>query len=202
MDEIKVAIIYYSATGANFKMSKWAAMAAEKEGALVRRHKIKETAPREAIESNDAWKKFVENSVEETEATLDDLGWADVIIWSIPTRYGSWPSQAQAFIDTTGGLWSEGKLADKVVTAISSAMNPHGGQEGTVKTIYATMMHWGCIIVPTGYTDDAVFAAGGNPYGTTASVDQDGFISDEEQIKAAIQHQVKRAIVIGRKIAG
>jgi NAD(P)H dehydrogenase (quinone) len=27
--------------------------------------------------------------------------------------------------------------------------------------------HWGALIVPTGYTDPVVYAAGGNPYGTS-----------------------------------
>jgi NAD(P)H dehydrogenase (quinone) len=27
--------------------------------------------------------------------------------------------------------------------------------------------HWGCVIVPLGYTDDVVYAAGGNPYDTS-----------------------------------
>lgn len=195
MDKIKLAIIYYSATGANFQMSKWAAEAAEAAGASVRRHKIKESAPREAIDSNPAWKTFVERSSEEKEATLDDLDWADAILWCIPTRYGSWPSQAAAFIDTTGGLWSQGKLANKMISATSSAMNQHGGLEGTVQTIYRTMMHWGAIIVPAGYTHQDVFASGGNPYGTSAVVDGEGNIQNAEKIKAAVEHQTKRLLM-------
>lgn len=195
MDKIKLAIIYYSATGANFQMSKWAAEAAEAAGASVRRHKIKESAPREAIDSNPAWKTFVERSSEEKEATLDDLDWADAILWCIPTRYGSWPSQAAAFIDTTGGLWSQGKLANKMVSATSSAMNQHGGLEGTVQNIYRTMMHWGAIIVPAGYTHQDVFASGGNPYGTSAVVDGEGNIQNAEKIKAAVEHQTKRLLM-------
>jgi NAD(P)H dehydrogenase (quinone) len=29
------------------------------------------------------------------------------------------------------------------------------------------LYHWGCVIVPPGYTDPLLFAAGGNPYGTS-----------------------------------
>ena len=51
---------------------------------------------------------------------------------------------------------------NKVVSAMSSAQNPHGGQEATVKSLYTSMMHWGAIIVSPGYTDDSIFKAGGN----------------------------------------
>jgi NAD(P)H dehydrogenase (quinone) len=202
MPKLKLAVMYYSSTGANYQMSKWAAEAAENAGAEVRRLIFKETAPKEAIEANDAWKKFRENEAKnETEATLEDLEWAECLIFSIPTRYGNLPSQVQSFFDTTGGLWSKGKLADKVVTGITSAMNPHGGQETTLQSLYKTMIHWGCIIVPPGYTDDAVYGAGGNPSGTSASVDQNGNIKDEEKIKAAIQHQVRRTVAFASRLS-
>ena len=59
------------------------------------------------------------------------------------------------FIDTTGGLWFHGKLANKVVSAIGSAQNPHGGQEATILSLYTTMYHWGAIVaapdLQTGY---------------------------------------------------
>lgn len=203
MSNLKVAVMYYSATGANYQMSKWAATAAESQGAEVKRLIFQEIAPQEAIESNDAWKKFREEvAPNETVATVDDLEWADVLIFSVPTRYGNVSSQVQAFFDTTGGLWSQGKLVNKVVTGFTSAMNPHGGQESTLQTLYKTMIHWGCIIVPAGYTADEIFAAGGNPAGTSATVGQSGDISDEEQIKAAVQHQVKRTLGVAEKLVG
>lgn len=73
------------------------------------------------------------------------------------------------FIDTTGPLWAQGKLSNKAVAAFTSAQNPHGGQESTLLALYNTFYHWGSIIVPPGYTDAAIFAAGGNPYGVSTS---------------------------------
>ena len=35
--------------------------------------------------------------------------------------------------------------------------------------LYATMYHWGAIVVAPGYTDPRVFAAGGNPYGASST---------------------------------
>ena len=55
---------------------------------------FKETAPKEAVEANEAWKKFRETEARnETEATLEELQWANCLIFSIPTCYGNLPSQ-------------------------------------------------------------------------------------------------------------
>ena len=198
---MNIAIIYYSSTGANHQLSLWAESALKDTDHSVKRLAFAETAPPEAIKANEAWQKFRDTKAQdETEITLDDLEWADVLIFSIPTRYGNMPSQVQAFFDTTGGLWFEGKLANKVVTAFTSASNPHGGQETTLQALYKTMIHWGCIIIPPGYTSDKIFAAGGNPSGTSATVDMEGTIKDADNVKAAIEHQVKRTIELAEKL--
>lgn len=196
MANVKLAIIYYSATGTNHQLAQWAEEGAEKAGAEVQVVRIEETAPDEAIESNEAWKAHAEKSKDVPTATLDILDWADAYIFSIPTRYGNMPSQVQSFIDTTGGLWFENKLANKVVSAMSSAMNPHGGQESTIQSLYKTMCHWGAIIVPPGYTDQSIFAAGGNPYGTSVTVDQEGNM--QEEVRDAVIHQAKRTVKVAR----
>jgi len=46
-------------------------------------------------------------------------------------------------------------------------MTSHGGQESTILALNNTLYHWGMIILPLGYTVREVFAAGGNPYGTS-----------------------------------
>lgn len=190
---IKVAVIYYSATGTNYEMAKTARDAAKAENVdEVKLLKFKETAPQEAINSQEGWKKHVEATKDVPEVTLDDLEAADAIIFSIPTRYGNLPSQVQSFFDTTGGLWSEGKLANKVVSGMTSAQNPHGGQETTLLSLYKTMIHWGAIIAPPSYTDPVIFESGGNPYGTST---EGGDVSEE--VKASIKHQAKRTIQVG-----
>ncbi|MGV2788029.1 NAD(P)H:quinone oxidoreductase, type IV, partial [Clostridium perfringens] len=88
----------------------------------------------------------------------------------------------------------QGKLANKVVSAMSSASNPHGGQEATILSIYTTMYLWGAIVAAPGYTDPVTFAAGGNPYGTSVTVDQDGKM--KEDVKDAVIHQAKRTVQV------
>jgi len=196
MEKIKLAIIYYSATGANYKLAQWAAEAAREAGADVRVVKAAELAPDAAIAANPAWKANYEATKDVPEASLDDLEWADAYIFSVPTRYGNAPAQIKQFIDTTGGLWYYGKLSNKVVSAMATAQNPHGGQEATILSLYYTMMHWGAIIAAPGYTDASLFAAGGNPYGVSATVDSDGNI--KEDVKDAVMYQAKRTVTFAQ----
>ena len=194
--KIKVAVIYYSATGTNYEMAKRAKKAAEDAGDHeVKLLKFKETAPQEAINSRDDWKEHVEATKDIPEVSLDDLEWAYAIIFSIPTRYGNLPSQVQSFIDMTGGLWFNGKLANKVVSGMTSAQNPHGGQETTLMSLYKTMIHWGAILAPPGYTDEVVFESGGNPYGVSV---KGGKENVNEAIRTSITHQTNRTIQVAQ----
>ncbi|WP_102261026.1 NAD(P)H:quinone oxidoreductase [Mesobacillus jeotgali] len=191
---VKLAVIFYSMGGTNVQLSKWAAEGAKGAGAEVKVFKVKELAPESAIEGNEAWKATVEATKDIPEVTPDDLEWADAIIFSVPTRFGNMPSQMKQFLDTTGGLWAQGKLVNKVVSAMSSAQNPHGGQEATILSLYTTMYHWGAIVAAPGYSDPVTFAAGGNPYGTSVTVDQDGNMI--EDVEAAVKYQAKRTVTV------
>ena len=101
------------------------------------------------------------------------------------------------FIDTQGGLWASGKTVNKVVSAMSSAQNPHGGQEATILSLYTSMMHWGAIIVAPGYSDEVIFKAGGNPYGVSVTAGAEGMVEDVED---AVKHQARRTIEIAEKM--
>lgn len=198
---LKLSIIYYSSTGTNYQMSQWAKAAAEAEGAEVRLVKVQELAPEEAIASNPAWKEHYEATKDVPEASSDDITWADAILFSVPSRFGTMPAQMKQYLDSQGGLWASGQTVNKVVSAMSSAQNPHGGQEATILSLYTSMMHWGTIIATPGYTDPVLFGAGGNPYGTSVSVTQDGEMV--EDVKGSVEHQVKRTLdITGRIVNG
>ncbi|MDZ7836023.1 MAG: NAD(P)H:quinone oxidoreductase [Alkalibacterium sp.] len=201
MEKIKLAIIYYSSTGTNYQMAQWAKEKAESKGAEVRLRKVKELAPEVAIEQNPAWKEHYEATKDIEEASSDDITWADALLFSAPSRFGTMPSQLKQYLDMQGGLWANGQTVNKVVSAMTSAQNPHGGQEATILSIYTSMMHWGAIIVTPGYTDPVLFGAGGNPYGTSVSVSQDGEM--QEDVEGAVKHQVTRVLdIAGRVVNG
>lgn len=197
MEDLKLAIIYYSSTGTNHQLSKWAEAAAKNLGAEVRFRKVKELAPQEAIAANEDWKKHIEATKDVQEASMDDLEWADAYIFSAPTRYGNLPSQLKQFLDTTGGLWFKGKLANKVVSGMTSASNVHGGQESTLLSLYKTMFHWGAIVAAPGYTDEAIFNAGGNPYGVSVTAGKNEM---GEKVKKAVEHQTQRTLQLAKWI--
>ena len=199
MSDVRLAVIYYSTYGTNHRMAQVAVEAAQAAGAEVRLLKVPETAPEGVVNGQDAWRAQAERTASVPEVTSDDMEWANAYLFSAPTRYGVSASQLRAFIDTLGPLWSEGKLANKAVTAMTSAQNPHGGQETTLIGLYTTMMHWGAIIVAPGYTDPVIYAAGGNPYGTTVSATGDPL---SEETRAAIQHQTRRLVEFAARIAG
>lgn len=197
MSAVKLAVVYYSTYGHNHRMAEVAAEAAREAGAEVRLRKVRETAPQEVIDGQEAWKAQQEETSDVAAATPDDMVWADAYLFSSPTRYGGAASQMRSFIDTLGPVWQEGKLADKAFSAMTSAGNAHGGQETTLQTLYVTAMHWGCVLVPPGYTGDAVYAAGGNPYGTSVTADGPG-VSDEAL--EAIRHQARRLVRFAEKL--
>lgn len=193
-NKVKLAIIYYSSTGTNYQMAQWAQEAAEAAGAEVKLVKVPELAPQAAIDSNPAWKAHVEATQDVPTATSADLEWADAYIFSIPTRFGGMPSQMKQFLDIQGGLWAQGKLANKVVSGMASAGNPHGGQEATILSLYTSMYHWGAIVAAPGFTSPVLFAAGGNPYGTSVTQGQDGKMV--EDVKEAVKHQAVRTVTV------
>ncbi|MGG7621624.1 NAD(P)H:quinone oxidoreductase [Robertmurraya sp. GLU-23] len=197
MMTVKLAIVYYSSTGTNYQLAKWAADGALEAGADVTIYKVQETAPQTVIDGNPAWKAHVEATKDIPVITPADIENSDAIIFSTPTRFGNMAAQMKQFLDTTGGIWFHGKTVNKVVSAMTSAQNSHGGQEATILSLYTSMYHWGAIVVAPGYTDASLFAAGGNPYGTSVSVDQNNeIVGDKETFKKAIVHQARRVVSI------
>ncbi|SOC45173.1 NAD(P)H dehydrogenase (quinone) [Salinicoccus kekensis] len=198
MANVKLAVIFYSMGGTNYEMAKWAKEAGEAAGAEVKLLKVQELAPESVIEGNEAWKATIDATKDIPVATSDDIVWADAIIFSTPTRFGTMASQMKQFIDIQGGIWAEGKTVNKVVSAMSSAQNPNGGQEATILSLYTSMLHWGAIIASPGYTDPVLFGAGGNPYGTSVTVDQDGKMV--EDVEDAVKHQATRTVNVAEMI--
>ena len=179
---VKVAVIYYSSTGTVHALAQAIAEGATSAGAEVRLRRAAELAPADAIDQNPMWRRHADATASIPVAELDDLVWADAYALGTPTRFGTPAAQLKQFIDQAGGLWQQGALADKAATAFTSAYNRHGGSEATILALSNVFYHWGSIIVPPGFTDATVFAAGGNPYGTVAT---GGEGADAQALEAA-----------------
>ena len=200
MTNTNFAIIFYSMTGTNYKLAKWSAEAAKEAGANVKILKVAENAPKEVVDSKPEWKSTAEATKDIPIATPDDMVWADAIIFSMPTRFGSAPSQVRQFIDQLGGVWFEGKLVNKSVSVMSTAQNVHGGQVPTILGMYTSFYHWGAVVSAPGFIDPVVYSAGGCPYGVAVTIDQDGKIQDEAAVEKAVKSQTLRTIDIATKI--
>jgi len=195
---VKLALVYYSSTGTNYRLALAAKETAETIGAEVRLVRAAELAPAEAIASNPAWKAHSEATSDVPIARPSDLDWADAVLFGTPTRFGSPSAQLRQFLDSTGGLWAQGRLTNKVVSAYTSAQNAHGGQEATILSLYTTFYHWGAIVVAPGYTDPVLFKTGGNPYGASATVDGNGAF--DPSVLDAIRVQTKRLIEVADRL--
>ncbi|GES31048.1 NAD(P)H:quinone oxidoreductase [Streptomyces angustmyceticus] len=184
--DVKVAVIYYSSTGTIAELARLIADAAEHAGADVRLRRAAELAPQTAIDANPAWAANAAATADIMEATHEDMLWADAVIFGTPTRFGNVSSQLKQYIDTLGGLWQQGRLADKVYSGFTASATRHGGQESTLLALYQTVHHFGGILVTPGYTDPAKFTDG-NPYGTSHVGGPDTPPDDDARTAARIQ---------------
>ena len=194
-----LAVIYYSATGHGTAMAKRVAAAAEAVGAEVRVRHVAETRDPESFAQNPAWTANYEAHRNLPPASGDDIVWADAVIFGSPTRFGSVAAQLRGFLDSLGGLWSQGKLADKVYAAFTSSNTAHGGQETTLLSLYITLMHFGGIIVPPGYTDELKFVDG-NPYGAGLIATRDNIDDFDDATANALDHLAKRVVTVADRL--
>src|SRR5689334_19019565 len=162
----KVLVLYYSSYGHIEKMAEAVAEGARSVGAQVDIKRVPETAP-EAVAKAAHFKLDQKAPV----AKVEDLANYDAIIVGTGTRFGRMSSQMAAFLDQAGGLWAKGALNGKVGGAFTSTATQHGGNEATLFSIIANLMHFGLIIVglPYSYAGQMTLdeIVGGAPYGAT-----------------------------------
>ncbi|MFD5975140.1 NAD(P)H-dependent oxidoreductase [Streptomyces bacillaris] len=196
----KVAVIYYSSQGNVHKLAVAAAAAAEKAGAEVRLRRTAELSTETVVPGNDAWNKAWAEHLEAVqdipEAAIEDLEWADAVLWGTPGRYGLPAASLKHFIDQTLPLHMRRGLVNKVMSSFTSTATLHGGQESTLLALNNAFYHWGAIIVPPGVADAIQLApTNGNPYGVSSvSRNEAGNVDDDNL--AAIEYQARRTVEI------
>jgi NAD(P)H dehydrogenase (quinone) len=169
-----ILIAFYSRNGSTEALAKAIAEGAEAQGAEVRLRRAREIVSRDVMSHAPGWAENADRMNAAYEAPTEaDAEWADAIIFGTPTRFGNVSSELKAYVDSLGGLWFQGKLNGKAGSTFSSTSSQHGGNESTNLSMYNFMAHLGLIIVPLGYGDPAMFAAG-TPYGATSISGQNG----------------------------
>ncbi len=198
MSDVKLAIIYYSATGTVRTMAQRAAEAGEAAGAEVRLRQVArqttggERATSEAQAAHSA-------GATEPAATADDVVWADAVLFGSPTRFGNIAGQLKTFLDSLGAQWGQGLLADKVYAGFTASQTLHGGQETTLLALYNTIHHFGGLVVAPGYTDALKFVDG-NPYGVSHVTGANNDLPLEEAELTAMDHMTQRVTSIARRL--
>ena len=196
----KIAIIYYSSTGHGTTMANKLADAATAAGAEVRVRHIAETRDPSTFADNPAWSANYEATKDLPAASGDDIVWADGVILGSPTRFGNIAAPFSTFMDSLGGYWAKGELANKAYAAFTSSQTAHGGQETTLTGLYTSLMHFGGVLVPPGYTDGLKFADG-NPYGVSHVTGPENKNELEDATSAALTHMAARVVTIAEALA-
>lgn len=193
-----VAVIYYSQTGTTYQLAQAIVRGAEEAGAEVRLRRVEETAPEENVQANEDWVAHREATRDVPVAQLDDLRWADALVFGTPTRYGLPTTQIKNLLDQSGPLWMNGELVDKVASSFTSTATAHGGHESTLLALNNTFYHWGCVVVPPGYADPVQFRSG-TPYGTSF-VSNNGALDPDETAREAARFQGARVVSVAQRL--
>ena len=162
----KVLVLYYSSFGHIEQMAYAEAEGARSAGATVDVKRVPENVP-EDIAKAFHFKLDQPAPI----ATPAELANYDAIIVGAPTRFGRMPSAMGSFWEQAGQLWMSGALHGKVGGAFTSSATQHGGNETTLFSIIANLMHFGFVIVGLPYSHAGQMTldeiVGGAPYGAT-----------------------------------
>ena len=196
----RILVLYYSSYGHIEKMAGAVAEGARQAGAEVDVKRVPEIVPDE-IARKSGYKLDQAAPV----ATVDELADYDGIVLGIPTRYGVMAAQMKNFWDQTGGIWMKGALVGKVGSVFASTATQHGGQETTITSTHAMLLHHGLVIVGLPYSFQGQMRmdeiTGGSPYGATTMSGGDGSRQPSETELEGARFQGRHVAEIAAKLA-
>jgi len=200
---MKVLIVYYSTYGHVYRM---AALVAEgvKEipdaQPVVRT--VPELIPRSVIDARADMKAAKDMQQDVPLVTMDDFREAGAIAFGTPTRFGNVSAQLKNQIDQLTSLWLKGELEGKPAGVFVSTSSLHGGQETTILTLMAPLLHLGMILVGVPYSVQELFTTqgGGSPYGPAHMAGDDNKRQIDEQEAAICRALGRRLAVVGLKL--
>lgn len=197
----KVLVLYYSSYGHIETMAYAVAEGARKAGAQVDVKRVPETVP-PSVASAAHFKLDQSAPI----AAINDLADYDAIVIGVGTRFGRMASQMAAFLDQAGGLWASGALVGKVGGAFTSSATQHGGNETTLFSIIANLLHFGLVVVGLPYSHGGQMTleeiVGGAPYGATTIAGSDGKRRPSAIELDGARHQGERVAATAIKIFG
>ena len=181
---IKVQVIFYSMHGHVYKMAQAVAEGANQvSGAEVSLYQVPELVPDDVLEKYGA--KAARGSFASVPvAKVDQLPEAHAIILEHP-RF-------------------KGGLIGKVGSVFASTATQHGGQETTITSFHATLLHHGMVIVGVPYSESGLMhmgdISGGTPYGATTLTGPKGSRQPSANELQIARYQGKHTAEIASKL--
>jgi NAD(P)H dehydrogenase (quinone) len=168
---------------------------------VIRR--VPELIPAQVIDSRADMKAGRDLQTEVPLVTLDDFREAGAIAFGTPTRFGNVSAQLKNQIDQLTSLWLKGELEGKPAGVFTSTGSLHGGQETTILTLMAPLIHLGFIVVGVPYSTQALFLTqgGGSPYGPGHVAGPDNQRGIDPQEAAICRALGKRLAEVGLKFS-
>ncbi|MFI0774351.1 flavodoxin family protein [Streptomyces sp. NPDC021212] len=127
--------------------------------------------------------------------TREDVAWADAVVFGAPARLGCMAAPLLDFVQSLASADGRGPLWGKPASGFVTTALAHTGSESALLAFHHLLLNSGAVVVPPGFTDQAVFEAGGNPYGScdvrSASAVPTG------AALAAVAYQGQRAAMAG-----
>ena len=179
MHQKYLLILFYSATGAVKNLAHAIADGAEKKGLEVKIRTVpKVSSVTEAVEASIPKKG-------EIFCTKEDLIGCSGLALGSPTRFGSMAAPLKYFLDSTGDIWSNNELENKIGCVFTSTGSMHGGQEITLFNLMTYLLHQGVIFVGSPYSISNLSStkSGGTPYGPShvANTNKSGDLTSVER---------------------
>ncbi|KAI9485328.1 MAG: flavoprotein-like protein [Benjaminiella poitrasii] len=173
MSQPVVYIVLYSLYHHVYKLSVSIKEGLESQGVQVKLFQVPETLSDTILEKMHAPPKPDIPII-----NVDQLAEPDGIIFGLPTRFGTMPSQMKTLLDASGALWAKGALAGKFAGTFFCTASQHGGQETTAWATITYFAHHGMLYVPFGYAHPALHdnseVIGGSAYGAGTIAEGDG----------------------------
>lgn len=195
----KLLVLYYSMYGHVETMANAVAEGARSVANVeVTLKRVPETIPPDAAKQHGV--KLDQAAPVASPKELSDY---DAIIFGSPTRFGNMTAQMRNFLDQTGGLWVKGALVGKVGSVFTST-GTGGGNESTIISFLATLLHHGMVYVGLPYScpelADITEVRGGSPWGAGTIAGADGSRQPSAKELAMARFQGRHVATIAKKL--
>jgi NAD(P)H dehydrogenase (quinone) len=200
---MKVLILYYSTYGNVYRMAQLVAEGVKQvPGAEPVVRTVPELIPEAVISGRADMKAGRELQHGVPLVTKQDFQEAGAFAFGTPTRFGNVSAQLKNQIDQLTQLWLAGQFEGKPAGVFVSTGSLHGGQETTILTLMAPLLHLGMVLVGVPYSVQELFTTqgGGSPYGPGHVAGGDNQRPIDEQEAAICRALGRRLAQIGLKL--